>query len=188
LAVLLRDSVKPISGLSGDTRLVYHLDAKAPGAGKAPSQSRLRYMVYSSATTLAMYFQRHPGSPGEARQDLRFDATRGHVSAPGLPVAAVHAVVRPPRDRHLRRSWRVHPDPSAEAWVAAYESRLTIHREETLAGQQREADRINGLEEPPAPFVEPDLNAPEGILRDPRRYVPAFVSVEVDRHQPPGLV
>ncbi len=43
----------------------------------------------------------------------------------------------------------------------------------------READRIEGLDErPPPPFVEPDLNAPAGIQLDPRRFVPAYVSVE----------
>ncbi len=41
------------------------------------------------------------------------------------------------------------------------------------------ADRIEGLDErPPLPFVEPDLNTPAGIQLDPRRFVPAFISVE----------
>ena len=181
LSQLLRDSVKPIAGLVGSTRLVYDGDAKAPKPGKAPSLSRTRYVTYAVALTLDEYFAVHPGSAAEARQDLRFDATRGHVVAPDLPHPVVHVVLQQPRHVHLRRSWRDHPDPSGDSWVAAYESRLTIHREDmaALAAQQLEADRINGLEErPPAPFVEPDLNAPAGIQMDPRRYAPAYVHVE----------
>ena len=65
--------------------------------------------------------------------------------------------------------------------MAGFESRLTDHRRdmELLAAQLREADRIEGLDErPPLPFVEPDLNTPAGIEVDPRRFVPAFISVE----------
>ncbi len=95
--------------------------------GKAPFLSRLWYIAYSMATTLGEYFALRTGTPAEARQDLRFDATRGHVVAPGLELPVVHAVAAPLRWGRVQRSWRDTPDPSGQAWEAEYEARLTDH-------------------------------------------------------------
>ena len=89
---ILATGVKGMDGLAPDTPLVFVPGAKAPAVGGVMSLSRARYLVYSAAVTVAEFRALHPGTAAEARRDFRFDATRGHVTSPGLSHSVVHAV------------------------------------------------------------------------------------------------
>ena len=174
-----------MDGLAPDTLLVFDPGAKAPAVGGVMSLSRARYLLYSAAVTVAEFRALHPGTAAEARRDFRFDATRGHVTSPGLSHSVVHAVrtaPAAPRRRRTLRSWRDVPDRRADAWVTDFAERLDAHRIGMAAAQQHQAelDRLDGLEpRPPPPYLESDLDAPEGVCTDPRRVAPAYVATEL---------
>ena len=188
LAALLLRSTALFTALQGDTPLLFD---QAGGAGASPSLSRQRYLIYMCATTLDQFYSLHPAAArGDKRKDLLNDVRKGLVFSPDMPFPIVHMTKRVDtaslrqRLRSRRVSypdWRSVHDPSGAEWVRGFEARMAVHRVDMAAdlAHQAEWDRIEGLDEhPPPSYREEDINRPDGLELDPRRFVPAYLLEE----------
>ena len=191
LAALLLRSLALFTALPGDTPLLFDPLGKAGGAGALPSLSRQRHMIYMRATTLDQFYSLHPAAArGDKRKDLLNDVRKGLVLSPDMPFPIVHMTKRVDtaslrqRIRSRRVSypdWRSVHDPSGEEWVRGFEVRMAVHRVDMAADMlhQAEWDRIESLDEhPPLSYREEDINRPDGLELDPRRFVPAYLLEE----------
>jgi hypothetical protein len=202
---LSRNSVLYFDKFPLHTSITVDPAGKEPAAGHIPSLSRLRLLRYASSRTLAEFFEAHPGTRAEARQDLLWDVQRDitRIQAPtqALPalVARVSSLFSPKRRPH---GWVEPHDAEYEAWITMMELRLrpkplhgrvlrvltspsspAPHPEHgdtmRLAHQQRqELDRLDGLEDQPPFNVPSDFERLTACPGDPRLYAPAYLAAE----------